>query len=50
MVRKSGSRYKALSESGRSFGTYDSKAEADKRIAQMEYWKYKKSRGKRSVK
>lgn len=46
MVQKRGSKYHALSESGRNFGSYSSKGEAEKRIAQMEYFKHKDARKK----
>ena len=40
MIKKIGNRYVVLSETtGRSFGTYDTKAEAEKRLRQIEFFK-----------
>ena len=42
MIRQRGGKFQALSESGRAFGTYETKAEAEHRIKQMEYFKHEK--------
>ena len=39
-----GDKWQAQSESGRSFGTYDTKAEAEKRVQQMEMFKHLKKK------
>src|SRR5207237_1085023 len=40
MIKKRGRKYVVLSEkTGRSFGTYDTKAEAEKRLRQVEFFK-----------
>jgi hypothetical protein len=39
VIRKKGSKYQVQSESGKSLGTYSTKAEAEKRLRQIEYWK-----------
>lgn len=47
MIRKTKSgKYKVVSKSGKSLGTYASKAAATKRLQQVEYFKHKKSSGK----
>ncbi len=44
MIKKSGGKYVVLSETtGRRFGTYDTKAEAEKRLRQIEFFKHLKS-------
>jgi hypothetical protein len=48
MIRKIKGKYVVLSEtSGRRFGTYDTKEEAEKRLRQIEYFKHAKSAKKR---
>jgi len=43
MIRKTPKGYKVVSHTtGRSFGTYRSKAQAQKRLRQIEYFKHKK--------
>ena len=45
MIRKIGNRYVVLSETtGRSFGTYDTRVEAEKRLRQIEFFKRLRSR------
>ena len=40
MIRKQGGKYVVLSEkTGRKFGTYDTRAEAEKRLRQIEMFK-----------
>jgi hypothetical protein len=45
MIRKAGSKYVVLAESGRRMGTYDTKAEAQKRLRQIEFFKHAKKTG-----
>jgi hypothetical protein len=46
MIKKQGKKYVVLSEkTGRSFGTYDTKAEAEKRLRQVEFFKHAKGKG-----
>ena len=40
-----GDKWQAQSEKGRSFGTYDTKAEAEKRVQQMEMFKHLNKKG-----
>jgi len=48
MIKKQGRRYVVLSEkTGRKFGTYDTKAEAEKRLRQIEFFKHVKKGGAR---
>ncbi|HZF03025.1 MAG TPA: hypothetical protein VE932_01680 [Patescibacteria group bacterium] len=48
MIKKQGRRYVVLSEkTGRKFGTYDTKAEAEKRLRQIEFFKHAKQGGAR---
>jgi hypothetical protein len=43
MIKKVGSKYRVVSETtGRSFGTYATKKEAQKRLQQMEFFKHLK--------
>lgn len=42
MIVKSGSQYQVQSESGKSLGKYRSRAEAELRLRQVEYFKHKK--------
>ena len=47
MIKKIGSKYVVLSETtGRKFGTYKTKAEASKRLQQIEFFKHVKKRKK----
>ena len=47
MIRKQRGKYVVLSEkTGRKFGTYDTKAEAEKRLRQVEFFKHAKGAGK----
>jgi hypothetical protein len=45
MIKKAGSKYVVLAESGRRMGTYDTKAEAQKRLRQIEFFKHAKKTG-----
>jgi hypothetical protein len=46
MIKKIGKKYVVLSEkTGRRFGSYDSKAAAEKRLRQVEFFKHAKARG-----
>ncbi len=48
MIKKIGSRYVVLSETtGRSFGTYDTRAEAERRLRQIEFFKRLRGRSGR---
>jgi len=42
MIKKQGSKYTVIAESGRKMGTYDTKKEAKKRLQQIEFFKYLK--------
>jgi hypothetical protein len=43
MIKKRGRKYVVLSEkTGRSFGTYDTRAEAERRLRQIEFFKHRK--------
>jgi hypothetical protein len=43
MIKKTSKRYKVLSEKGKNLGgPYKTKAEAEKRLRQVEYFKHKK--------
>jgi len=44
MIRKKGSKYVILSESGKVLGTYATREEALKRLRQIEYFKHKKGK------
>ncbi len=47
MIKKIGGKYVVLSEStGRRFGSYGTKAEAERRLRQIEYFKHAKAGGK----
>ncbi len=47
MIRKQAGKYVVLSEkTDRKFGTYDTKAEAEKRLRQVEFFKHAKGAGK----
>ena len=48
MIKKQGGKYVVLSEkTGRRFGTYATKAEAEKRLRQVEFFKHAKKGGPR---
>jgi hypothetical protein len=48
MIKKIGGRYVVLSETtGRRFGTYDTRAEAEQRLRQIELFKHLRSRSPR---
>jgi hypothetical protein len=48
MIRKIGSKYVVVSETtGRRFGTYDTRAEAERRLRQVEFFKHLKARSPR---
>ena len=48
MIQRQGRKYVVLSEkTGRTFGTYDTKAEAEKRLRQIEFFKHVKKGGAR---
>jgi hypothetical protein len=52
MTRKIGGKYVVLSETtGRRFGTYDTRAEAERRLRQIEFFKHLRSRssGRRTI-
>ena len=52
MIRKIGGKYVVLSETtGRRFGTYDTRAEAERRLRQIEFFKHLRSRssGRRAI-
>ena len=45
MIRKVGGKYVVVSETtGRRFGTYDTRAEAERRLRQIEFFKHLRSR------
>ena len=43
MIRKQGSKYIVVAESGRHMGEYKTKKEAKKRLQQIEFFKHMKS-------
>ena len=48
MIKKIGGRYVVLSETtGRRFGTYDTREEAEQRLSQLEMFKHLRKRGAR---
>jgi len=48
MIKKQGGKYVVLSEkTGRKFGTYGTRAEAEKRLRQIEFFKHAKKGGAR---
>jgi hypothetical protein len=48
MIKKRGGKYVVVSETtGRSFGAYDTLAEAERRLRQIEYFKHLKARSAR---
>ena len=47
MIKRKGSKYVVLSEkTGRAFGTYKTKKEAEKRLRQIEFFKHLKGKKK----
>ena len=47
MIKKIGGKYVVLSQTtGRSFGTYDTLAEAEKRLRQIEFFKHLRGSGR----
>jgi hypothetical protein len=50
MIRKRGGKYVVVSETtGRTFGTYSTLAEAERRLRQIEYFKHLKARSARRL-
>ena len=49
MIKKIGSEYVVVAESGRKMGSYGTKKEAEKRLKQIEFFKHLKS-GRSKVK
>ena len=50
MIKKINGRYVVVSEmTGRRFGTYDTRAEAERRLRQIEFFKHLRSRSTRRV-
>jgi hypothetical protein len=50
MIRRRGGKYVVVSETtGRAFGTYDTLAEAERRLRQIEYFKHLKTRTPRRL-
>jgi hypothetical protein len=48
MIKKIGGKYVVLSETtGRRFGSYDTRAEAERRLRQIEFFKHLRSRAPR---
>jgi hypothetical protein len=48
MIRKINGKYVVLSETtGRKFGTYDTRAEAERRLRQIEFFKHLRGRSPR---
>ena len=45
MIKQTKDTYKVVSESGKNLGKYKSRAEAEKRLTQIEYFKHKKKCG-----
>ncbi|MBI2674176.1 MAG: hypothetical protein HYX22_00335 [Candidatus Yanofskybacteria bacterium] len=43
MIKKIGSKYVVVAESGRKMGAYGTKKEAEKRLRQIEFFKHLKS-------
>ena len=49
MIKKRGRKYVVMSEkTGRSFGTYDTRAEAEQRLRQVEFFKHAKGGRRRA--
>lgn len=44
MIKKIKGGYRVVAESGRSMGTYKTKAEAEKRLRQIEFFKHLKGK------
>lgn len=44
MIRKIGSKYRVLAETGRNMGTYTTLKEAEKRLSQIEMFKHMRKR------
>jgi hypothetical protein len=44
VIRRVGDKYVIYSEDGKRLGEYDTKAEAVKRLQQIEYWKNRKEK------
>lgn len=44
MIKKVGSKYRVVSESGKNLGEYKTRKEAEKRLKQVEYFKHKKQK------
>ncbi len=44
MIKKQGSKYIVMAESGRKMGTYKTKKEAKKRLQQIEFFKHLKKK------
>jgi len=49
MIKKQGSKYMVVAESGRKVGTYGTKKEAEKRLRQIEFFKHLKKNPKLKV-
>ena len=50
MIKKIGGKYVVLSETtGRRFGTYDTRAEAERRLRQIEFFKHLRGRAPRRL-
>ncbi|MBI2064397.1 MAG: hypothetical protein HYT66_01670 [Candidatus Yanofskybacteria bacterium] len=50
MIKKQGSKYVVVAESGRKMGAYNTKKEAEKRLRQIEFFKHLKSSPKLGAK
>jgi len=50
MIKKKGSKYVVVAESGRIMGTYRTKQEAKKRLQQIEFFKHLKGGKSKGVK
>lgn len=44
MIVKTGNKYTVMSESGKRMGSFGSKAKAEKRLAQVEYFKARQAK------
>jgi hypothetical protein len=49
MIRKIGGKYVVVAESGRRMGTYGTRAEAERRLRQIEMFKHLKTRRPRGA-
>ena len=47
MIRKKGSLFQVVSESGKNMGKFKTKKEAEKRLKQVEFFKHKSLMGKK---